>query len=144
MGKSMQQAIEQLRQPLRPLQPPPSQRVAPGTLAECINGYDKMTATWMPESGGRCAEDASQLEEYWIGYYSLKANNITLRRASAPPRLEKLPDGSLRLRQPSASKWGSVLWVTATRHAMASKQRPCLWFQSLQSARAWLADPQHV
>ena len=142
MGKSLQQVIKQLRQPLRPLQPPPSQQVAPGTLTEYINGYDKMPATWMPESRGRCAEDVSQLEAYWIGYYGLKANNIILRRASAPPRLRELPDGSLRLRQPPASKWGKGLWVTATRHAMALKQRSCLWFQSLQSARAWLTNPQ--
>ena len=137
----MQKVIEQLRQPLRPLQPP---LLAPGTLAEYINGYDKMPTTWMPESRGRCAEDASQLEAYWIGYYGLKANNITLRRASAPPCLGELPDGSLRLRQPHAPKWGNRLWVTATRHAMALKQRSCLWFRSLQSARAWLTDPQHV
>ena len=98
----------------------------------------------MPESQGRCAEDASRLEAYWIGYYGLKANNITLRRASAPPYLGELPEGSLRLRQPPATKWGNGLGVTATRHAMTLKQRSCLWFQSLQSARAWLTDPQHV
>ena len=144
MGESMRQAFEQLRQPLRPLQPPPSQRVAPGTLADYINGYDKMLATWMPESRGRCAEDASQLEAYWIGYYGLKANHITLRRASAPPRLGELPNGSLRLRQPPTTKGGKGLWVTATRHAMALQQRSCSWFQSLQSARAWLTDPQLV
>ena len=39
MGESMQKVIEQLRQPLRPLQPP---LLAPGTLAEYINGYDKI------------------------------------------------------------------------------------------------------